>query len=72
MLTGSTMVNEDEIEHSGADRIARLQMRPMSLYESEDSNGMVSLKTVFEGEHQIAGLSDLSVKDIANIISRGG
>lgn len=44
ILTGSATPNHKGIMHSGAGRIARLRMRPMSLYESKDSSGLVSLK----------------------------
>ena len=48
ILTGSTSVDESEIMHSGIGRIHRLTMRPMSLYESGDSNGKISLLELFE------------------------
>ena len=43
ILTGSTIVDNSKIKHNGAGRIHRLVMRPMSLYESGDSNGKISL-----------------------------
>ena len=43
ILTGSTVVDESKIMHSGTGRIHRVLMRPMSLYESMESNGKISL-----------------------------
>lgn len=48
ILTGSTVVNENEIMHSGVDRIHRLLMLTMSLYETKESNGLISLKDLFD------------------------
>lgn len=48
ILTGSTVVNEEEIMHSGTGRIHRLLMRPMSLYESGESNGQISIMELFD------------------------
>ena len=51
ILTGSaTPVKSDEIMHSGTGRFSRIRMRPMSLYESRDSNGSVPLSALFNGE----------------------
>lgn len=49
ILTGSATPNHKGIMHSGAGRIAKLRMRPMSLYESGDSSGAVSLTDIFNG-----------------------
>ena len=74
ILTESTVVNEDEIMHSGAGRIHRLLMYPMSLYESKDSNGKISLKELFENNQvDIDGIeSDLTLEDIIHVSCRGG
>ena len=48
ILTGSTSVDDKKIMHTGTGRIARLKMYPMSLYESGESNGQISLKTLFD------------------------
>jgi predicted AAA+ superfamily ATPase len=72
ILTGSTTVPEDEIKHSGAGRIARIMMRPMSLFESLDSDGSVSLNKLFESDLKISGISEKSLKEIASLIVRGG
>lgn len=72
ILTGSTVVDESKISHSGAGRISRLTMRTMSLFESKDSNGAVSLGDLFKGEDNIGAQSDLGLTDIADLVVRGG
>ncbi|MGB4594666.1 MAG: DUF4143 domain-containing protein [Anaerolineaceae bacterium] len=72
ILTGSTSVDETQIKHSGAGRISRLKMYTMSLFESNDSTGEVSLRGLFEN-HSVAGVeSGLGVGDYARLICRGG
>ena len=64
ILTGSSS-KEIEVAHTGTLRISQLQMYPMSLYESEESNGSVSLKELFEHPEQFDGCeSALSVDDL--------
>ncbi len=74
ILTGSaTPANTDEIFHTGTGRFSWLKMRPMSLYESRESNGNVSLTELFENQSQvIRGTSLLNLEDIAFLICRGG
>ena len=73
ILTGSAVPPDDsQISHTGTGRITSLLMRPMSLFESGDSNGSVSLRALFSKEHDINGMSDLSLDDIAYLICRGG
>lgn len=57
--------------HIGTGRISRIMMRPMSLYESGESNGKVSLKSIFEGK-DIEATSELTLKGIAEAKVRGG
>ena len=72
ILTGSSS-KEIEAAHTGTLRISQLQMYPMSLYESEESNGSVSLKELFEHPEQFDGCeSALSVDDLIFAICRGG
>lgn len=71
ILTGSTTVDESHIAHSGTGRISRLMMRTMSLYESGDSSGAVSIQTLLQGE-AIAAKSSHTIEDIANLIVGGG
>ena len=72
ILTGSAVPAEfDDSMHSGTGRISRLLMRPMSLYESKDSSGKVSLKDLFEGK-DISAVDDTNFEEIAFLICRGG
>lgn len=72
ILTGSATPNHKGILHSGAGRIARLRMRPMSLAESGVSSGKVSLEKLCHGELVPAMTGDVSLKDLINHIIRGG
>lgn len=73
ILTGSSVPpNTDEIHHSGTGRFAWLTMRPMSLYESGESTGEVSIKELFETPDQILGINKLTIDDLAFLICRGG
>jgi len=74
ILTGSTMVDNSKIMHSGAGRITRLLMRPMSLYESGDSTGAISIMDLFDKKDiKVDGItSKLSLKDIIFLACRGG
>ena len=74
ILTGSTVVDNEKIMHSGAGRIHRLLMRPMSLYESGESNGKISLMELFNNDdYVIDGItSELSIKDLIFATCRGG
>lgn len=64
-------MDADKLRHTGTGRIARLTMGPMTLEESGDSSGEVSLARLFEGE-AVSGMSRLSVEDYARLICRGG
>lgn len=73
ILTGSAVpANCDEIQHTGTGRFAWVLMRPMSLYESGESNGNISLKDLFETPEQIVGINTLDLKKIAFLVCRGG
>ena len=72
ILTGSTTPNHKGILHSGAGRIARLRMRPMSLYESGDSSGKVSLERLCHGELTPAMTGEGDLKRLIDLIVRGG
>ena len=73
ILTGSAVpADVSKIDHSGTGRFARLTMRPMSLWESGDSTGEVSLRALFDGERQVWGFSEFDLEDIAYLICRGG
>ena len=73
ILTGSAVPPEtEEIHHTGTGRFARVKMRPMSLFESEDSNGSVSLTELFSGNLDISGSCDLPLEKLAFLVCRGG
>lgn len=73
ILTGSAVpADTTEITHSGTGRFTWLTMRPMSLYESGDSTGEVSLENLFEGTKDIEGDSNLSIDRLAFLVCRGG
>ncbi len=72
ILTGSVNPIDKKVNHTGTGRIVRLLMRPMSLYESQDSTGEVSLKDIFNGKKNIKGISDKQLEDIAFLCARGG
>jgi predicted AAA+ superfamily ATPase len=71
VLTGSAMPEDDARRHTGAGRFARLMMRPMSLFESGESNGAMSLSALLSGQRPSAAAT-LQVPDIADLVVRGG
>jgi len=58
--------------HTGTGRIARMKMRTMSLYESGDSNGAISLEKLFDGETDMDAHASVSIEQYAYLINRGG
>lgn len=73
ILTGSAVpANMNEVVHTGTGRFAWLTMRPMSLYESGESNGSVSLADLFSGSAKVSDISELSLEDVAYLCCRGG
>lgn len=72
VLTGSVTPRKEEPSHTGTGRIARLTMRPLSLYESNDSTGEVSLSELFNSVESINAISDKELEDIAFLCTRGG
>lgn len=75
ILTGSsTPADKTEVHHSGAGRITPVKMRPMSLWESKESKGCVSLKKIFDGdgEYPWEENKETTLADIAFLICRGG
>lgn len=73
LLTGSAVpADTKEITHSGTGRFTWLTMRPMSLYESGDSTGDVSLKELFEGNNVVDGEADIDIERLAFLACRGG
>ena len=75
ILTGSsTPADKTEVHHSGAGRITPVKMRPMSLWESKESKGTVSLKALFDGDENFPWdiNIDFTLDDVAHLICRGG
>lgn len=72
ILTGSAVPADDITRHTGAGRISRMRMRPMSLFEVGVSTGEISLGQLFLGEEVRAASADLGIADIAELIARGG
>ncbi len=73
ILTGSAVpVESEEMTHSGTGRFTWLMMRPMSLFESGESTGEVSLGALFEPPEQIKGINALDIDKLAFLICRGG
>ncbi len=72
ILTGSAVPLDNSTMHTGTGRISRLRMHTMSLYESQESNGAISLRDLFEGKPISIATSNLSIEQIAFAICRGG
>ena len=72
ILTGSAVPVDNVTMHTGTGRIARLAMRTMSLYESKESNGSVSLRDLFNGNNPVLEPSNLTIEGISYAICRGG
>lgn len=74
ILTGSTVIDDEEILHTGTGRISQMSMYPMSLYESQESNGKISLRELFDHrELDIDGItSGLSIEQLIFVACRGG
>ena len=74
ILTGSTVIDDDDIMHTGTGRISKMSMYPMSLYESKESNGKISLRELFDNKDlDIDGIaSSLSIEELIFIACRGG
>ncbi|MBO6073958.1 MAG: ATP-binding protein [Paludibacteraceae bacterium] len=72
ILTGSAVPTDDEHRHTGTGRIAKLRMRPMTLWESGESNGSVSLAELFASAPDIAAQAELTIEQLAFALCRGG
>jgi len=73
ILTGSSVpADMSDVVHSGTGRIGWLRMRPMSLWESGESSGEVSLANLFTAPDNIAGISSHNLEDVAFFLCRGG
>lgn len=72
ILTGSAVPADNMTSHTGTGRISRLRMRTMSLYESKDSNGTISILDLFENPNDLSGINPVSIEKLATLIARGG
>lgn len=76
ILTGSTTLRKEkqreQVHHSGAGRIARMKMQTMSLYESGDSTGDISIREMLENKDISKNIGEAELKTLANLIVRGG
>ena len=73
ILTGSAVpASMDEVQHTGTGRFAWVRMRPMSLFESGESNGSGRLSELFQSPEQIAAINPINLKQIAFLVCRGG
>lgn len=72
ILTGSTTINKEKYIHSGTGRIARLKMRPMSLYESQQSDGKISLKDICYNKSKDIFTGEVELNKIIDLILIGG
>lgn len=73
ILTGSSVPPSDkDIYHTGTGRFSWLLMRPMSLFESQESSGEVSLEDLFKTPVEISGKNNLSIEKLAFLVCRGG
>lgn len=77
ILTGSAVPREEKKDeesprHTGTGRIVRLRMRPMSLWESGESTGEISLSSLFDGVENVTGRARVGVDELAHLICRGG
>ena len=77
ILTGSAVPREEKKDeesprHTGTGRIIRMHMRPMSLWESGESTGEISLSALFDGAGDVAGQSRVGTDELAHLVCRGG
>ena len=72
ILTGSAVPADDITRHTGAGRLARLRMRPMSLFEAGRSSGLLSIAALLDGAPPRSSRVELSVRGVAELVSVGG
>ncbi|MDT8367762.1 MAG: DUF4143 domain-containing protein [Longimicrobiales bacterium] len=72
ILTGSAVPADDAVRHTGAGRLTRLRMRPMSLFELEASTGAISLRAALAGDLDQGAQSDLDTDTLFDLVSVGG
>ncbi|MDR0523560.1 MAG: DUF4143 domain-containing protein [Candidatus Methanoplasma sp.] len=72
IFTGSSTPPAESVSHTGVGRFATVEMRPMSLFESGDSRGSVSLSAMFDGAAEVSSWSDMDYMGAIRLICRGG
>jgi len=72
ILTGSAVPRDNVVAHTGTGRIVRMLMRPMTLFESKESNGSISLRDLFNGSTDGDCMSTLDIETLAYTLARGG
>lgn len=72
ILTGSSTPILKGILHSGTGRISTIKMRPMSLFESQDSSGQISLQSLFDGTFEAKACADVDLQKLIELTIRGG
>ena len=72
ILTGSAVPSDNVVQHTGTGRFSRMVMRPMSLFESLESNGTISLKGLFDGRIDAESFSSLTIEALSFALCRGG
>jgi len=72
ILTGSAVPTDNAVRHTGTGRISRMLMRPMTLFESLESSGEVSLRELFGGKTDVESFSELTIEKLAFALTRGG
>lgn len=73
ILTGSAVpASTEQIHHTGTGRFAWVTMRPMSLWESGESTGEVSIASLFRGDSDVEGYNKLDIEEVAYLVCRGG
>lgn len=72
ILTGSSVPKRDEYIHSGTGRIAKLNMHTMTLFETGDSSGTISLKNLLSGNLEMMDCGEPSLEHLADLVIRGG
>ena len=72
ILTGSSTPKQKGVLHSGAGRISTIRMRPMSLFESRDSSGEVTLRSLFDGSFKASVVEEVNLEFLIKLCIRGG
>ena len=72
ILTGSSTPKRNGISHSGAGRYGKINLRTMSLYESGDSSGLISLEDICDNKNISCSTGNVDLRKLANLIIRGG